>query len=315
MEENWDELLKEHEPSENNIAKPAPRSGGMSKITYYALLIIFGAAFLLGGVFLLGYYMETKTAEQTYSELDKLYQSGLQATTPTTQPGTTGTGPVETQPPTILPELEKIYELNNDLVGYLHFDYPNLNLRFPVVQSSTSDDFYLDYDFYGRENMSGCPYVPNHCDVFKPSDSVVIYGHNMQSGGMFNKLTWYRKKSYWQEHQTFHFDTLYERHTYRIFAVFKTAAMQHDADGNPWGYPYHYMNNFQNEEEFNKFIADVKGAAFTGTNAYKGESYYDTGITPVYGDKILCLSTCEYSMTDPDGTVNGRLVVMAVRIE
>ena len=35
---------------------------------------------------------------------------------------------------------------------------------------------------------------------------------------------------------------------------------------------------------------------------------YETGITPVYGDKIICLSTCEYTRD------NGRLVVAAVRI-
>ena len=37
-------------------------------------------------------------------------------------------------------------------------------------------------------------------------------------------------------------------------------------------------------------------------------SFYETGITPVYGDKLICLSTCEYTLD------NGRLVVAAVRI-
>ena len=53
----------------------------------------------------------------------------------------------------------------------------------------------------------------------------------------------------------------------------------------------------ESEEEFNEFIATIKDLSF-----------YDTGITPVYGDKIICLSTCEYSQD------NGRLVVAAVRI-
>ena len=38
------------------------------------------------------------------------------------------------------------------------------------------------------------------------------------------------------------------------------------------------------------------------------EQNNDTGITPVYGDKLICLSTCEYTLD------NGRLVVAAVRI-
>ena len=35
---------------------------------------------------------------------------------------------------------------------------------------------------------------------------------------------------------------------------------------------------------------------------------FDTGKTAVYGDKLICLSTCEYSQT------NGRLVIVAKRI-
>ena len=35
---------------------------------------------------------------------------------------------------------------------------------------------------------------------------------------------------------------------------------------------------------------------------------YDTGITAEYGDKLITLSTCEYSQT------NGRLVIVAKRI-
>ena len=57
------------------------------------------------------------------------------------------------------------------------------------------------------------------------------------------------------------------------------------------------MEDAESEEEFNEFIATIKRLSF-----------YDTGITPVYGDKIICLSTCEYTLE------NGRLVVAAYRI-
>ena len=159
----------------------------------------------------------------------------------------------------------------------------------------------------------GALYVPLACNVFEPSDNVIIYGHNVRSGSMFKRLESYRDKSYWETHQTFRFDTLYERHTYQIFAVFKTAATQYTSSGAVYGYPYHTYSNFASEDEFNKFIADVKGAAFT-TGGYKGGTYYETGITPQYGDKLLCLSTCEYTMGEPSNP-GSRLVVMAVRID
>ena len=40
----------------------------------------------------------------------------------------------------------------------------------------------------------------------------------------------------------------------------------------------------------------------------KERSFYDTGITADYGEKLLTLSTCEYSQE------NGRLVVVAKKI-
>lgn len=308
-----EELLQETETVEHYT--PKHKRFAMSKVTYYALIGIFAAVFVLCGIYLGGYFLETGNAEKDYDALASIYQQGTQTTVLSSTPGSTGSsGAVETQPPTILPELQPIYELNNDLIGYLNFPNSSLNLRYPVLQSPEDDDFYLNHDFYGNESIVGCPYVPATCDVFKPSDNVVIYGHNLRTGGMFNKLTYYREKSYWEKNQTFSFDTLYERHTYQIFAVFKTAARQYKDDGMPWGYPYHRLNNFGTKEAFDKFIADVKGAAFT-SGEYQGWTFYDTGITPQYGDKLLCLSTCEYTMKDPDGTTNGRWVVMAVRID
>ena len=78
---------------------------------------------------------------------------------------------------------------------------------------------------------------------------------------------------------------------YKIFAVFKTSANIGE------GFTYHNMIDAQDQADFNQFIAKCKELSF-----------YETGITPVYGDKIICLSTCEYTLD------NGRLVVAAMRI-
>lgn len=41
----------------------------------------------------------------------------------------------------------------------------------------------------------------------------------------------------------------------------------------------------------------------------KGWSLYDTGVNAEYGDKLITLSTCEYSQND------GRLLVVAKKTE
>ena len=39
----------------------------------------------------------------------------------------------------------------------------------------------------------------------------------------------------------------------------------------------------------------------------EAQTLYTTGVTPVYGDRLLTLATCEYSQK------NGRLAVVAVK--
>lgn len=107
---------------------------------------------------------------------------------------------------------------------------------------------------------------------------------------MFGALEDYKSKSFYEEHKTIQFDTLTEQAEYEIVAVFKTVAYSSS------GYRYYDFVNAENEEEFNAYIKTCKELAL-----------YDTGVTADYGDRLITLSTCEYSAT------NGRLVVVAKR--
>ena len=308
MEEHIEQIQSTETPEQNKKKRT-----GMSKWIYYSLLAIFGTAFLLGAAYIGMYFWQTGSAENDYAKLEDIYvagnsrpSSGAQSTTPTNP-----------QKQVMLDNLKPIYEMNNDTVGYIHFPTADVSISYPVMQSPYDDDFYLTHKFDKTPNVDvaiGCPYVPLSCDVFAPSDNVIIYGHYLRSGGMFAPLAQYTSQEFWQTHQTFYFDTLYERHTYQIFAVFKTAARQ-QYNGEPYGYPYHKQNNFDSPEAFDKFIFDVKGAAFE-TGGYTGYSCIETDIYPQYGDKLLCLSTCEYTLKDPyTGEADGRLVIMAYRID
>ena len=155
-------------------------------------------------------------------------------------------------------------------------------------------DHYLKKDFDGNYSDWGCLYMEEEADITEPSDIITIYGHCMRDGSMFADLHNYYgkdKKDYWQENQLIYFDTLYEYHVYEIFAVFRTSANLGE------GFRYHATVNAEDQAAFDNYIAECKRLSF-----------YDTGITPVYGDKIICLSTCEYELD------NGRLVVCARRI-
>lgn len=289
----------------------------LSKRMYYILLCIFCGVFLLSAAYIGSYFWQTENAAQDYEDLEDIYLQGDQQATSQPPTGIPSTNPSTPQVPVMLPSLKPIYELNNDTVGYLRFP-EGVGVSYPVMQSLYDEDFYLYHKFDKTPNGDvaiGCPFAHLECDVFKPSDNIIICGHYLKSGGMFAPLTKYQDYNFWKEHQTFTFDTLYEQHTYQIFAVFKTAARQQLNDGTPYGYPFHTKVNFDSPEAFDKYIFDVKGEAFE-TGGYVGWSCIETDIWPQYGDKLLTLYTCEYSIRDPyTGEGDGRLVIMAVRID
>lgn len=260
-------------------------------ITVVLLLIAFGvSAFLVGS-----YLLEGKQQEESYNNLSEIAAGSQTVNRETTQAtemeesAETETAAAETTEGGMLPGYAEIYEMNNDTVGWIKL--PGTELDYPVMQTPDRENFYLDKDFYGNKSTRGCIYAREVCDINEPSDNVTLYGHNMADGSMFAALNAYVSKTAWDNNSLIFFDTLTEYHTYKIFAVFKTSANLNQ------GFSYHQFVDADNEEEFNEFVKTCKDLSF-----------YDTGITPVYGDKMICLSTCEYTLD------NGRLVVAAVRI-
>ena len=108
---------------------------------------------------------------------------------------------------------------------------------------------------------------------------------------MFGALEDYKSKSFYEKHKTIQFDTLTEQAEYEIIAVFKTVAYSSQ------GYCYYDFVNAENEKEFDDYVGKCQELAL-----------YDTGVTAEYGDRLITLSTCEYSAQ------NGRLVVVAKKV-
>ena len=190
-----------------------------------------------------------------------------------------------------VPELTELYRQNNDLVGWICVEDTNIN--YPVMQTVDNPNYYLKRGFDKEYSSYGCPYVQEDCDVLKPSDNLVIYGHHMNNGSMFADLEKFKDEDFWQEHKTIAFNTLTEKNEYEILAVFKTVVYT----DSPEAFKYYRFTDAQSPEEFDAYIEKCKGL-----------SLYDTGVSAEYGDKLITLSTCEYSRT------NGRLVVVAKKV-
>lgn len=270
-------------------------------ITIVILLIVFGFSAFQVISYVAGSREQAAKYDDMAAQLEA--QDATAGTTPSA-PAQDPTDPTETteeflgaEDPTdpetgILTRYLDFYNRNPDMVGWIKIEGTKLN--YPVMQTPHDKDFYLKHNFEREYSDWGAVYAREECDVFKPSDNVTLYGHTMKDGSMFACLHEYTEKEVWEGNNVIFYDTLYERHVYQIFAVFATTASMGE------GFSYHRMEDAADEEEFNEFIATCKELAF-----------YETGITPQYGEKVICLSTCEY-IEYPD---HGRLVVAAVRID
>ena len=266
----------------------------MKKVIFTLTVLLLLAAFGISAFMVGSYLMEGKEQEQLNSELSQIVSNAQTTAAPETteapeETTQATTAPVETTEAGMLPGYAEIYEMNNDTVGWIKL--PGTPLDYPVLQTPDQENFYLYRDFNKADSKRGSIYAREVCDITEPSDNITIYGHNMADGSMFAALNSYVNKHAWEANPLIFFDTLTEYHTYKIFAVFKTSA------NIGQGFSYHQFVDAETEAKFDEFVATCKSLAF-----------YDTGITPVYGDKLICLSTCEYTLD------NGRLVVAAVRI-
>lgn len=274
----------------------------MKKGLYNALIIVFAAVFVVSAVAVGMYYWDAHVQQSRYDELSQLRPADVPRPVPTEPLSGEETVPTQTEPEMVevtdpktgqtrmvLPEFAELYEMNSDIVGWMSI--PCIGVDYPVMHTPDDPEYYLRRNFDKEKNTRGCLFIQADCDVFAPSDNITIYGHRMRDGTMFGKLNKFQKKSFRDENPYIFFDTLTERHTYEIMSVFLTTASVGE------GFRYHAFVEAETEAEFDAFIKQCKKLAL-----------YDSGVEAEYGDKLICLSTCEYSQT------NGRLVVVAKRV-
>jgi sortase B len=171
---------------------------------------------------------------------------------------------------------------------------PGTKVDYPVMRApEKKPEYYLHRNFRKERSASGALFMPHICDPDKPSGNIIVYGHNMQSGSMFGALRKYTKKSYAEKHGTIKYGTERGWETYRIAAVF-TASV---GTGQKSEFRYYEVSDFASESDFENYI-----------KAAEERRLYDTGERPKFGDRLLTLSTCEYTHK------NGRLVLVARKV-
>ncbi len=238
------------------------------------------------------YYIRADRSEQRWEHLSDLI--GSDALAGQEQPQTpfyTLSPEEEIETPDVLDKYITLYNSNKNLIGWIKID--DTIIDYPVMQCD-DNTYYLDHNFDQKEDRAGALFLDCNCDVVRGNDNYIIYGHHMTSGKMFASLPKYEDPEYYKEHPYITFDTIYEEGIYQVMYAFRSRVYNEDQVV----FKYYQFIDAYSEEEFNSYMQEMADMA-----------YYDTGVTAVYGDSLLTLSTCDYQ--EP----NGRFVVVAKRIQ
>jgi sortase B len=252
----------------------------MKKPLFIILAVILTAALLFSGYQLWRYFSAEKETEEQFTDLTEQIE-----TPPPTLPERSNEEP----PPewTVYDQYGALFDQNPDMIGWIKID--GTTIDYPVMQTPDKPDFYLKHNFEKQWSDYGVPYAAEGCSIDPQSDNITIFGHHMKSGKMFGILESYKSQDFYLEHPIIQFDTRAGFGRYEIIAVFKVS---------PAAFKYNEFISTADSAEFDEYVSRCKALSF-----------YDTGLTASYGDKLISLSTCEYSAN------NNRLVVVARKIE
>lgn len=174
-------------------------------------------------------------------------------------------------------DADKLLDINEDYIGWIYgcggdVDYP--------VCEAEDDQFYLKHGFDKSKNVYGTLFTETLDNGFLYTD-VVIYGHHMKNGSMFQKICNYKEQSYFENHPFFYVFTTRGDAQYAIFSAY-----------------YMDMDVLADIQERDAYLSREEYI-----QSLKERSLYDTGVDVGEDDYILTLVTCEYT------TDNGRMIL------
>lgn len=186
-------------------------------------------------------------------------------------------------------QVRELQEQNADIVGWLEIEDTDIN--YPVLQG-TDNSYYMTHNYKKEKSKNGSIFLNADYDWNIPSNNLLIYGHNLGNGMMFQELLKYEKESFYQEHPVIRFTTAEEDAEYEIISAFKSR-VYHKSEKNV--FRYYFFLNSESEEEYNQFVKNAKNV-----------SLYSIDATASYGDQLITLSTCSYYVEDGRFAVVGR---------
>lgn len=169
-------------------------------------------------------------------------------------------------------DFDSLQKENDEIYSWIYF--PDTNINYPVCQSKSDDNFYLDRDIYGNYSIAGAIYSQS-CNSTDYSDPVtVLYGHNMANGSMFANLHKFEDSDFFSSHEYFYIYTPQHKLTYKIVSAY----VYDDR---------HIMNSFDFSDTsvFEEYLDYILNPRSLYKNVREGTELSSS-------DRIVTLSTC-----------------------
>lgn len=260
------------------------------KIVFIAAVVVFIGA----GIMLISTLIQSKEAIDDKADV----QSVITTTAATT---IDENGNVVTIPPSKEDIAEHNFNvaeyfknINDDYVGYLELD--GCDIYEPVMRGD-DNEYYLTHNYFGNYNKAGSVFMDHRCTFTDESASpnIVIYGHNQEDGTMFGNLKRYKQNvEFYKAHPVVKLSSENKTDEYLIYGFFVTNALEKQ-DSNGVVFHYHdYIETLNDEKTFNWYMDMIKE-----------RNQIISPVDVVFGDKLLCLSTCSNEFS------NSRFVIFA----
>jgi len=193
-------------------------------ITFALIIAVAGSGFWLAH-----YFIDSKEQRETYETLAEEF---VLDSTPTPESAT----PAENSSPTenssepaesvslttATPrhDLAALAAENPDCVGWLTI--PDTGIDYPVMHTPDDPEHYLRRDFYGESASGGTPFLDGRNLAEAENQNLILYGHNMMDGSMFNPLISYLEPSFRETHKEIYLELSEKQYQYEVFAVVET---------------------------------------------------------------------------------------------
>lgn len=131
-------------------------------------------------------------------------------------------------------DFDALWEVNEDVCAWITI--PNTKVDYPILQSSSEEDFYLDHDIDKEESRAGSIYIQKINKKDFTDFHTVLYGHDMRDGSMFGDLLLLQEKTVFEKNDKIYVYLPDRTLVYSIFGayIWDSEHMLEEFDQEDW---------------------------------------------------------------------------------